>query len=464
MYNIAYIFAFSLILFFATKLSAETAEAVAFGPLHNALGLPLGLNLGGTHRVRYETLDSQFRAGRNGGDQILVLRTTLKATLYRGDTAITGEMIDARAAFDDVGTPLSTGVVNTAELLQGFLRWKNVGFLGLGGKSTVTIGRFTMDIGSRRFVARNRFRNSANAYTGIDWQWWGRGKRRVRIFFTLPVNRKPNLFGALRDNEIEFDDEDSGIKFWGLYYADTFNWGDNGEFFYFGIDENDSTDRQSLDRTLSTVGFRIYRKPRLSALDYQFESVFQFGESRSSTSSVDVTDLEHFAIFQHVALGYTFALPWHPRLVAQYDYAGGDGRANDRENGRFDTLFGARRFDFGPTGIYGPFARSNINTPGFRLVLKPGPSVSSFIVYRAFWLASKFDSWTASGLRDVSGRSGSFIGQQVELRVRWEVVPNRIRLEGGAAHLFAGEFMRDAPNSNCQGSATYLYSQIGFTF
>ena len=98
------------------------------------------------------------------------------------------------------------------------------------------------------------------------------------------------------------------------------------------------------------------------------------------------------------------------------------------------------------------------------MFLKPGSSVTSFIVYRAFWLASKRDAWTASGVRDVSGASGSFIGQQVELCIRWEVVPKRIRLEGGVAHLFDGGFMRDAPNSNRQGDATYLYSQIGFAF
>jgi len=464
MHKFTYIFVFTLVLCFAAKLGAQTTEAVSFGPLHKALGLPLDFNLGGTHRIRYELLDSQFRAGRNGGDQILNLRTTLMATIGRGNTTITGEMIDARAALDDLGTPMSTGLVNTVELLQGFFRWRNTGLLGLGGKSTVTIGRFTMDIGSRRFVARNRFRNTINAFTGIDWQWQGRGQRRVRIFFTLPVNRKPNLFGALRDNEIEFDDEDSNVKFWGLYYTDTFNWGDRGELFYFGIDENDSTDRQTRNRKLSTVGFRIYRKPGLSALDYQFESVFQLGESRSSTSLQSVTNLDHFAIFQHAELGYTFAHPWHPRLVAQYDYVSGDGRTTDRDNEGFDTLFGARRFDFGPTGIYGSFARSNINTPGLRLFLKPGSSVTSFIVYRAFWLASKRDAWTASGVRDVSGASGSFIGQQVELCIRWEVVPKRIRLEGGVAHLFDGGFMRDAPNSNRQGDATYLYSQIGFAF
>ena len=86
MHKFTYIFVFTLVLCFAAKLGAQTTEAVSFGPLHKALGLPLDFNLGGTHRIRYELLDSQFRAGRNGGDQILNLRTTLMATIGRAPT------------------------------------------------------------------------------------------------------------------------------------------------------------------------------------------------------------------------------------------------------------------------------------------------------------------------------------------------------------------------------------------
>ncbi|MDK1024186.1 MAG: hypothetical protein QGD92_08150 [Gammaproteobacteria bacterium] len=41
--------------------------------LEQALALPQWLSLSGTHRTRYETLDSQFRTGTNGSDQILVI-------------------------------------------------------------------------------------------------------------------------------------------------------------------------------------------------------------------------------------------------------------------------------------------------------------------------------------------------------------------------------------------------------
>ncbi len=53
----------------------------------------------------------------------------------------------------------------------------------------------------------------------------------------------------------------------------------------------------------------------------------------------------------------------------------------------FDTLFGARRFDFGPAGIFGPFARNNINAPGTRLLVIPHRILTTFVAYRAWWMA-----------------------------------------------------------------------------
>lgn len=432
--------------------------------LQSALALPTWLSLSGTYRTRYETLDSQFRAGGDGGDQALLLRTTLKAGVHHGPFTIVGEMLDARASYDDAGTPVSTGLVNTAELLQAYLQWEASDALAPGDLSNVRVGRVTMDFGSRRLIARNRFRNTINAFTGIDWKWRGASGRQLRAFVTLPVNRQPNNRAALLDNDIEFDEEDSDVKFWGLFYADKFSWGDQGELYYFGLNEDDSNGRQTRNRDLSTIGFRVYRKPQLSKFDYQLESAFQFGESRSSASAANVTDLDHFAHFQHAELGYSFARKWHPRLILQYDFASGDDHPGDGDNERFDTLFGARRFDFGPTSIYGAFARANLNTPGLRLAFKPHPTITSFIAYRAYWLASSRDAWTTSGVRDVTGATGRFLGQQIELRVRWDVVPANIRFEGGVAHLFTGEFAQDAPNSNRQGDATFLYSQIGLTF
>ncbi|MDA0824474.1 MAG: alginate export family protein [Proteobacteria bacterium] len=432
--------------------------------LREAVNAPAWLNLSGTHRTRYETLDSQFRAGLNGGDQQLVMRTTVMGALHQGPFTVAAELLDARAALDDRGTLINTGMVNTAELLQAYFQWQAADVFTSGAKSDLRAGRVTMDIGSRRFVARNRFRNTMNAFTGIDWQWASASGRTVRAFYTLPVNRQPTLAAELRNNEAKFDEEKSDVSFWGLFLSEPMSWGDVAELYYFGLDEDDASDLQTRDRQLSTVGFRLFRNAEVSKFDYQIESTVQFGESRTSTAATDVADLDHFAHFQHVEIGYTFDHPTRVRLIAQYDYASGDDTPNDGDNERFDTLFGARRFDFGPTGIYGAFERANINTPGLRLELKPHSRVTCFVAHRGYWLASDSDAWTTSGVRDVTGKTGQFIGQQIEASVQWNILPGNVALESGVTHLFAGEFMDDAPNANRQGDATYFYSQIGFTF
>jgi hypothetical protein len=46
----------------------------------------------------------------------------------------------------------------------------------------------------------------------------------------------------------------------------------------------------------------------------------------------------------------------------------------------------------------------------------------------------------------------------------WNGTVSLRSLEFGGAHLFAGEFMEDAPNSNGEGDATYAYVETVFTF
>ncbi len=442
---------------------AGPAEAAPWRA-RDALDLPQWLSLEGSFRARYETLAPQYRATHTGSDQVFVTRTTLKAGIHHGEFSLVGEMIDSRASLDDDGSFLNTTVVNPVELLQGYVQWRPRALLLDGDESDVRLGRLTMDVGSRRFVARNRYRNTINAFTGIDWQWRSAGGRELRAFFTLPVAREPNTFAELRDNDVEFDQEDSDVKFWGLVAAEAWREYDHVEVFYFGLDEDDSSTRRTRNRDLSTIGLRLYRKPRAGHFDYELETAFQFGESRSSTAAANTRDLDHFAHFHHLEVGYSFVAPWQPRVVAQYDYASGDDNPADGDYERYSTLYGARRFDFGPTGIYGPFARENLNTPGLRVRVKPAAKLSGFLAWRAYWLASDRDAWTAAGLVDPSGDTNSFIGHQVEMSVRYDAVPGNVRLEGGFAHVFSGEFMDDVPNSRRQGDVTYAYTQIALTF
>ena len=427
--------------------------------LNDAAGLPEWFSLSGEHRSRFENLDGQYRAAGNGGDQALVFRTLLKGEIKLDSVKFVGEMIDSRAESADSGTTLNTTIVNPTDLLQAHIAIPINNAFGTNSQSEFRLGRITMDVGSRRLVARNRYRNTINAFTGVDWQWTGSSKQQFRAFYTMPVQR---LFdGNAIDNQAAFDKQDEEVTFWGVYYKPaTLPWGIDGrdiaEVYFMGLQENDTPGRSTANRDIYTAGFRVFRKPAKSQFDFQIESMLQFGDSRSSTSST--IDLDHKAHFQHFEVGYTFNTYWSPQLLFQYDYASGDDDPDDGENNRFQTLFGARRFDFGPTSIYGAFARGNLSTPGLRLKLKPAAHVTSFISLRGFWLASADDAWTTA--RITPADDNSYIGTQIEGRIRWDVLPGNVRLETGLLHLFSGDVMDDA-NKN---DSTYGYLQASFTF
>ena len=404
-------------------------------------------------RARQEGLDDQFRIIGSGELDAVFLRTLIAAHWKLSDGfAIGGEFQDSRAVAAD-NLLLSSSLLNAAELLRAYAEVRVPGVLG--GTLSTQFGRMTMDVGSRRFVARNRYRNTINSFTGVDVQWLSEKGRSARAFWLLPVKRLRS-----NDNDIQFDKESLSAQFWGAFASSDLSALGRGELFIFGLHEEDSSGASTRNRGIDTWGLRLFEKPARASFDYTFELALQWGRSRATALASDATDLDHFAHFNHLEVGFTFDVDCAPRIVLQYDYASGDDDPNDGRNGRFDTLFGARRFDFGPTGIYGPFARANINTPGVRVQLKPLPGLTSFVSYRAFWLASDSDAWTTTGVRDPSGQSGSYIGSQIEFRIRWRILPGNLALETGYAHLFAGEFIDNAPNSNMQGDSNYACAQI----
>ena len=96
--------------------------------------------------------------------------------------------------------------------------------------------------------------------------------------------------------------------------------------------------------------------------------------------------------------------------------------------------------------------------------MAPGEKWTAYVQFRSFWLAEKRDAWTTAGVQDPTGRSGSYIGSQLDFRIRWMVLPKNLRLETGYAHLFAGRFIDDAPNSNREGDSNYVYAQTQLWF
>jgi hypothetical protein len=444
-------------------LDAAADEAPHPWRLSKALDLPEWLSIAGTHRSRYETLDWLFRTGGKGGDQMLAIRTTLRADLKHERFRLAAEVMDSQHVLADSGTPIDTSMVNSLELLQAFgsFKWEGSG----GGSGEVRAGRQTLDLGSRRLVARNSFRNTANAFTGALWHWKSKEGSALKAFYFLPHTRLPSDAPSLLDNQAQIDRESFDLQFWGLHSEwSEVAFGGTGEAYFFALHEEDGSGVPTRNRQLFTPGLRFCRAAAEGSWDWDFESVLQFGQARSSTAEADTRDLDHFAHFHHAEIGYTVDLGWSPRAALLWDYASGDEDPADDQSNRFDTLFGARRFDHGPTGIYGAFARSNIQSPALSLSARPAAAVEAEIKHRLYWLASATDAWTTSGVRDATGRSGSFVGHQLEAMVRWDILPGNLRLEIGGAHLFSGEFIERAPNAAHRGDSSFGYASVEMRF
>lgn len=410
-------------------------------------------------RSRLSTMKNQFRPEIDGEDQSLELQTSLFVDAGRGAVTFHGEIMDARTLLNDAGSFLNNTLVNTLEPLQLY-----VGFDFANGASTLKAGRFTMDLGRRRLLARSGFRNSISSFTGLDWQWLGADGRNARAFYVVPMRILPVSRDRLLDNDQELDRGNPDTRFAGVYYQfAALSGGGRSEVFWLDLDQPSRPQNDAV-RDLTTLGFRIFRPSKPGDWSYEFETHLQSGRSTATAANVVRLDLEHTAYYQHLEVGYGFEGAWKPAVLLQYDYGSGDRDPFDTDNEQFDPLFGERRFDFAPQGIYAPFARGNLETPGVRVTFSPAMRWQTMLSYRSFRLAAERDVWSGVGLRDLTGESGSSIARQLEGTFAWDAIPRRMRVEFGFAHMWMGRFPRQVLGAGFRGDPTYLYTTITTTF
>jgi hypothetical protein len=420
---------------------------------------PDGLSVSGSVRLRYEAIEGQARAGFDSSDALFNIRTQIAAE-YRGeDLRIGAELFDSRAYGADAGTPISTNEVNTFELVQAYIAGDIAQPFGKGSKLTLTAGRMTLNLGSRRLVAADDYRNTTNGYTGLRADLSAPRGVKATLIYVLPQIRLPDDPQDIRNHKVQVDRESFDLVLWGgLVSKGKLVGPAMGELSYFHLGERDAPGRPTRDRSLDTFGARIIADPRPGALDYEVEAIYQTGEI-SASLAVTARTQRVSASFVHADIGYTFPSAWKPRLSIEFDRASGD-KTGGRYT-RFDTLFGMRRADLAPSGLYNSVARANIVTPGVRIEATPSKRLDWFAAYRPMWLASDEDSFSTTGVRDLTGRSGDFAGHQIEARLRYWLVPARLRFEANGLLLAKGRFLREAPNA--PPGATTRYASLNLT-
>lgn len=421
-----------------------------------------GLTVKGAMRLRYEAIDGQVRAGFNESDDLINIRTNILTEYRKGNLRFGVELFDSRVWGDNAGTPVTTNEVNALEPVQAYVAADFDGALGKGTKLTLTAGRMMLNLGSRRLVAADDYRNTTNGYTGVRADIAAPRGWKATLVYTLPQIRLPDDPDGIRDAEVRLDKESFDLVLWGGQISKARALGSAmAEFSYFHLGERDTPGRPTRDRSLDTVGGRIIAEPRAGRFDYEVEAFYQTGTvSAALTPGAARQDVS--ANFIHADVGYSFPGPWKPRLSVEFDRASGDRPGG--KFGRFDTLYGMRRADLAPAGLYNAIARTNIVTPGVRFEATPSKRLDWFAAYRPMWLAAREDSFSSTGVRDVTGRSGDFAGHQWEARLRYWLLPERLRFEFDGVLLSKGKFLRHATNASSGRRTRYVSFNLMASF
>lgn len=421
-----------------------------------------GLSVSGSMRLRYEAIDGQARVGFNKSDDLVNLRANVLARYRRSDIEVAVELYDSRVWGDRTGTPVSTNEVNAFEPVQAYVAGTFNDPLGDGSKLTVTAGRMMLNLGSRRLVAADDYRNTTNGYTGLKVDLAAKGGWKGTFIYALPQVRLPDALDDVRSAKVKLDRESFDLVLWGGQMSRVTTIGPATlELAYFHLGERDAPGRPTRDRSLDTFGGRVILEPKPARFDYEVEGFYQTG-SMSASAAMSAQRQSVAANFIHADVGYTFAGAWTPRLSVEYDRASGDKPGG--KFGRFDTLFGMRRADLAPAGLYNALARTNIETVGIRFEAKPSKRLDWFAAYRPMWLASRQDSFSSTGVRDAAGRSGDFAGHQLEGRIRYWLVPKRLQFEFDGLVLSKGRFLQDAPNATPSKWTRYVSFNLTATF
>lgn len=395
-------------------------------------------SLSGSYRLRYETLKNPIfpttEEVRTQTNERLSSRLLVKGQVSYGQWDGVVQLQDSRAALDDNDPTLTSSQVNTFEPLQYFVRYSDVS----DHISAITAGRLTVDHGSRRLLAKGVYRNTANAFDGImvdtRWQNWD-----IRGFYLLPVSRYPTDSDSLESNQRAFDKSDSRRRFYGFYMSShDKQWAIQN----YWLKETDGPQLATKNRDLYTLSVN-YTLHTVDEWKGSVEAIGQTGTARESTAATDTTDKTVRAWMFHADMGKPVSDNTFMR--GELDIASGDSDSDDGTIEDFDTLYGVRRFDFGPTDVYQTFPRRNLLAGGLRTVTTLAGAHNIMVGYKALWYLK------------TSSSEDKFIGHQLEARWRYQV-NTHLRLALGGAYLNKGSALQsgDYPDDTLFGFTGFL--------
>lgn len=414
------------------------------------------LNIGLDSRTRFEYRENDYRPfvdsniyAPNGAPNTRGLRAypnSLWLERTRGYIGIKNILDPFRAvvefqdsrAFNSI-YELQGQEINQTELIQGYGELFLKDALGTDAKGqgrpiSVRVGRQAFEVGSRRLIARNEFRNTTNNFEGVR-VLLGERYNDVDLdsFLMRPVIRNP----------YSWDQPDWQNWVYGSflsiknvspyltiqpYFIGRHAWGDPTNW----------ASAAKVPRQTQAPGFRVFGN--YNNFDWDIDVMKQFGQigviSQAypynpawMTGAVGYNNIsrpwggyyqtkQQDSIAYAADVGYTFAdHPWKPRVSAVYIYGSGNKSAYSSAVNNVDQFYGFNQ----------PFSRNdyiswnNVKDPKVRLEFSPAKDTQIDTAFSAYWLASAASAWDRAGLYAPNGNRGTFMGTELDFRIRQKV-------------------------------------------
>ena len=366
------------------------------------------------------------------------------------------------------------------DLRQGYLEFGNAKEFPL----TLKIGRQILAYGDERLVGAGEWTNLGRTFDAakLRWEaktWWLDAFASTVV---VPTRGEYNQSDFVNGTETH-----RGQVFSGLYFSTTALPVQTTELYAVHLHEETGPKYQPAaigDTNFVTLGLRVKSKPgafyhapapapdgksvadgktppppppapRPLGFDYDGEFAFQTG---------DVRGLDLTAAAVHAGLGYTFDVPWTPRLGVEYNFATGDSHPGDTDIETFQNLFPTNHKFYGYMDV---FSWQNMHNPAISVKAAPCKKVSLQVDYHAFWLMTNEDVWyRANGTTAVRPLSAAarnadkFAGSELDFTVTWKPC-KQLALQAGYSHFFAGSYLKDT-GANDDADFGYVQATIEF--
>jgi hypothetical protein len=159
--------------------------------------------------------------------------------------------------------------------------------------------------------------------------------------------------------------------------------------------------------------------------------------------------------------GWTFDVPWSPRIGAGFDFATGDQDPTDNTHDTFNQLFPLGHKYLGYLDLVG---RQNIVAQNVNLTFKPIKPLLGRIAWHTFWVDEVKDAlYNAGGLpgrRDPTGDAGHEVGHELDITLKLTIDVHQSVLFG-YSHMWTSDFVSSTGPSD---DPDYIYLIYTFKF